>query len=332
MKQMRLGLSVTLAVLLCLAAAGGQVRDTTLEDELKQRVYAELGAEGEKGFTRKGPPKAGEWLATHPEPPQPFELYRRAVRVRPSAERRTIVLLPLGTMNDEQKKLLEDLRDYAEAFFQLPARVEKPVPLELRDSQATLTRTVLMPLRRGTYETQYNADVILDSILPKLLPKDAVVCLGITMEDLYSEDLNYVFGLGNMEARVGVYSLARYFPEFWNQKRLDGAEKTALLRSCKVLNHETGHMFGLPHCVFYECSMNGSNSLQETDRAPVHFCPVCRRKLLWNTGCDAEKRFEALRTFYAKHQLKAEADFMQTQLEQWKKATAADKARAVKEE
>lgn len=325
-------LPALLAALLCCAAAAGEVRDDTIEAEVKQRVYESVGPDAEKGFTRKKPPEPSDWLATHPEPPQPFELYRRAVRVRPTADRRTIVLLPLGVMNAEQKKLLEDMREYAEAFFQLPARIEKPVALELDGNASKFTRKVMMPLRRGTYDTQYNADMILDSLLPKVLPKDAVVCLGITMEDLYSGNLNYVFGLGNMEKRVGVFSFVRYFPEFWNQARTPGAEKLALLRALKVLNHETGHMFGLPHCVFYECSMNGSNSLDETDSAPVHFCPVCRRKLLWNIGCDAEKRFEALRVFYAKHELKEEAAFMEAQLAQWRKSAAAEKARAIKEE
>jgi bacterioferritin len=38
----------------------------------------------------------------------------------------------------------------------------------------------------------------------------------------------------------------------------------SLRRSCKVLAHEIGHMFGLSHCVFFHCLMNGSNSLAES--------------------------------------------------------------------
>jgi len=32
-----------------------------------------------------------------------------------------------------------------------------------------------------------------------------------------------------------------------------------LRRSMKVLTHETGHIFGLAHCVYFACVMNGSN-------------------------------------------------------------------------
>ena len=152
------------------------------------------------------------------------------------------------------------------------------------------------------------------------------------MEDLFSGDLHYVFGLGDVRHRVGVYSLCRYFPEFWTQKRLPDAEVTALRRACKVLNHETGHMFGLYHCVFYDCSMNGSMSLQETDAAPIHFCPVCQRKLHWNIEYDPAKRLEMLRAFYAKHGMKEEAGIMEASLARVQKAAALNQRGRVQDE
>ena len=45
------------------------------------------------------------------------------------------------------------------------------------------------------------------------------------------------------------------------------------------MTHEIGHMFGVKHCVYYNCAMNGSNHLQESDRRTEHLCPVCLRKL-----------------------------------------------------
>ena len=32
--------------------------------------------------------------------------------------------------------------------------------------------------------------------------------------------------------------------------------------------HELGHMFGLPHCVFFSCCMNGSNHDEESQIRP----------------------------------------------------------------
>ena len=65
------------------------------------------------------------------EAPQPFELYRARTHIRPTAERRTIVLLPLGSMNDEQKKLLEDLRDRPHlrvSYDQGKLEIRSPLP------------------------------------------------------------------------------------------------------------------------------------------------------------------------------------------------------------
>jgi archaemetzincin len=73
-----------------------------------------------------------------------------------------------------------------------------------------------------------------------------------------------------------------------------------LLRSCKVLAHEIGHMFGLKHCVFFNCLMNGSNHLAESDARPLHLCPVDLRKLQHGIGFDLEARYWRLLDFSRK--------------------------------
>ncbi|MBI3832103.1 MAG: hypothetical protein HY291_21460 [Planctomycetes bacterium] len=295
----------------------------------KERVYATIVPDDEAGFVRKPSPKAGEWLATYNEPPQALEKYKQQAKVKPTKDRRTIVLQPLGAFNDEQKKVLEAMKDYAEAFFQLPARIEEPMafPPKGMEEDDALVRMIPIGHRRAGYDRQYNADTILEKVLKKNLPKDAVVYLGITMQDLYVEQLNYVFGLGSFDKRVGVYSLVRYFPEFWGNERKDGDDVLALTRACKVLNHETGHMFGLKHCIFYKCSMNGSNSLAETDAEPLHYCPVCHRKLMWGLELDTVKCYEDLGAFYAQHGMKEEAAWTKDRLERWKKVLATEAAK-----
>jgi len=59
------------------------------------------------------------------------------------------------------------------------------------------------------------------------------------------------------------------------------AEARSLLfkRSCKVLAHEIGHIFGIHHCIYHQCLMNGSNHLQESDAKPIYYCPIDLRKL-----------------------------------------------------
>ena len=50
-------------------------------------------------------------------------------------------------------------------------------------------------------------------------------------------------------------------------------------RCLKTACHELCHVFGLTHCPYYDCLMNGSNLLEEADRKPFLLCPVCLRKV-----------------------------------------------------
>ena len=64
--------------------------------------------------------------------------------------------------------------------------------------------------------------------------------------------------------------------------------------------------FGLYHCIYYRCLMNGSNHEQETDRQPVHPCPICLQKLQRAIRFDLIKRYDELGRFYATHGLDQE--------------------------
>jgi archaemetzincin len=124
--------------------------------------------------------------------------------------------------------------------------------------------------------------ILTDDVLRWLkgkLPADGFCLLAITMEDLYPEpSWNFVFGQASLNEGVGVYSFARYDPPFYGEPRGKDYQALLLHRSMKVLTHETGHMFGLTHCIYFHCVMNGSNHLRESDRRPLHLCPVCLRK------------------------------------------------------
>lgn len=299
----------------------------------KERVYASISTLDEAGFTRMGAPKPSEWLSIHDEPPQTFEKYKLAKRVRPTPDRKTIVLQPLsrdGEIHPDFRKALEQLRDYAEAKFQLAVRVAEPLQLKFADEKKEIFRIVPAGQRHGSYDRQFSADLIMDDLLVKKLPLDAMVYLGVTMEDIWTEQSPWVFGLGSFEKRVGVFSLARFIPEFWGQDRKAGDEVIALRRGCRVMTHETGHMLGLSHCIFYQCEMNGAYTLEEADLTPMHECPLCHRKLLWNIGFEPSKRFKALQEFFEKNKLSPEGEWMSARLKNWK--TMEQKAAAPKDE
>ena len=79
--------------------------------------------------------------------------------------------------------------------------------------------------------------------------------------------------------------------------------------------HEIGHMFGLSHCTFLLCIMNGSNNLEEMDRAPLHLCPICLRKLAYATGFDVVDRYRDLNGFYRDSGFTEDAQWVSGRLE-----------------
>lgn len=63
--------------------------------------------------------------------------------------------------------------------------------------------------------------------------------------------------------RVGIFSIARYQLE-----GIKSIEKIAY-NCCKVMIHEMSHMFGLKHCVFHKCVMNGAMYADEENKKPM---------------------------------------------------------------
>lgn len=272
-------------------------------------VYQSVAPEDEKGFQRMAQPKLGEWLARVHEPAISFEDYCASSPVRSTVERHTLVLQPLGHLNEQEQEVLSMLKDYAEAFFELPARIEPPLELVSPDKNVSLVR--LGPRdRHGNAESRYEAEKVNTHVLLPHLPADALLYIGIASADLWADD-GGVFGYASLENRTGVCSFYRIFPKFWEKRKAD--EKLPLMRrACRLLAHETGHMLGLSHCIFYHCTMNGCQGLAEADATPLHYCPVCERKLRWNLAYDPEKRGTRLQEFYTKYGMTTEADWWKT--------------------
>jgi len=256
-----------------------------------------------KSFQKKSKPKRGDWLARFKERSVTFKNYCASDPVRPRPGD-VLRFVPVGKFSEKDRALLKKTAEFAAIWFTLPVETTKDQKLPVKGWQ-----------REHMGSLQFRTAWFLDHLLPPFR-KDNVVCVsGITMEDLYPEDgWNFVFGQASLRSRVGVWSFAR----------LTGGDDTQdLRRCCKIVVHEIGHMFGLEHCIRYECNMNGSNHLEETDRQPLHLCPDCLRKSAWNQKFDVVARYRKLGKFYAANGLKTEAAWIARRLAELKTVPAA---------
>jgi len=257
--------------------------------------------EPNNGFEFLPAPHATEWLAKHDEFGQTFEQFRRSKAPRPTPTRNVIYLLPLGEFGAPAPSV-ERLRQFTAAYFQLPARILEGIPL---DPAQFGQRT-----NRHTKKPQIQTAPILERV-SRQLPRDACCLLVITMWDLYPNDeWNYVFGEASLTKRVGVFSFARFDPDYLDEPRSDGFELDILRRSCRVLAHETCHMFGIQHCIYYRCVLNGVNHRDEMDKTPLHLCPVCLRKLHSAVGFDLIERDLQLADTFHEFGLSAESQWI----------------------
>ena len=251
-------------------------------------------------------PEPSDWLANHTEVGQTFDQFTRSLPNRPDNRRSKLYLQPLGRFNDSDAPSLEQLRAFTAAFFMVEVVVLPPS--DLAQNHITSRRNPLTG-----QEQLLTGDIL--NVLQARLPKDAFALLGITMTDLYPDpNWNFVFGQASPRERVGVYSFARYDPRFYGQALSEDTRRLMLRRSCKVLAHETCHMFGIEHCVWFHCLMNGSNHLAESDARPLHLCPVDLRKLQWSVGFDVVERYRRLLDFHRRAGFEDEAQWLERRL------------------
>lgn len=50
-------------------------------------------------------------------------------------------------------------------------------------------------------------------------------------------------------------------------------------RVARTVSHELGHCFGVAHCVYYACNMQGTAGMSEDVRQPPYLCPICEMKV-----------------------------------------------------
>ncbi|EDO34257.1 predicted protein, partial [Nematostella vectensis] len=134
------------------------------------------------------------------------------------------------------------------------------------------------------------------------------------MIDLYpQESRNFVFGQAMAGRGLGVFSFARYDPSFYEDIPVslvpsDVTPQKALMTLYYSLVYpyltygnilwansfsldKQGHI-SKKHCVYGACAMNGSNTLEESNRRPAFLCPVCLVKLYQALQCPLGERYQ----------------------------------------
>ncbi len=136
----------------------------------------------------------------------------------------------------------------------------------------------------------------------------------------------FIAGLAHGNCHVAAFSFFRYDPrlecseEFWYDWKIKkmksiSMSKIILLRSCRLLTHEIGHLLGIDHCIYYGCLMNGSGHLEEDFSQPLFLCPIDLRKLSQLVGFDIIQRYEQMLEFCTENQFEDEIDLLKKRLE-----------------
>ncbi len=304
--------SLILLLSLSVIAMGGLIyQQQTAKDrryavgDLNQLRAAEKAAftdDASGDYEPKTKPEASDWLAQHPEPGQTYESFLAERPQLPNERRNVIYIMPIGDFPDKLTPDLQVLLEYCKAYYHPMEVIMKPI---------TPSDKVKATSRINGGVKQWLAGDILKWMQPEL-NDDAYAMIAVTMTDLYPDpEWNFVFGMASLRNRVGVFSFLRY---------TDVDATKVLRRAAKVLTHETGHMFGIRHCIFYQCNMNGVNHLKEMDATPMHLCPVCLRKLHHAVKFDPHERYQKLHEFYVKHKLDPEAEWVKTRMDKIKAA------------
>ena len=162
--------------------------------------------------------------------------------------------------------------------------------------------------------TELNTGDLLGMLL-NFRQKSTLTVLGITAYNIFNSDLpddtimGYSCGNG-----ASVVSLTECFDN--KLKNINLKYKNAFFEMVKTSLHELCHTFGIDHCVEYHCIMN-SQSLKESYKNPIYFCPICLYKLYVGLNLDLEKRFNELYHFYVNNGMEESAIWVKNRINLW---------------
>ncbi|CAF3455936.1 unnamed protein product [Rotaria sp. Silwood1] len=253
-------------------------------------------------------PNRDDWLRNHEEKGQTMKSFERTTsKAVPHATYKTIYIQPVGSFNHPRAAPLDVIIEFARVFFS-GCEVELLPTIDFSNN---------MKYRENYGIRQYRTDGFYNYLSQTRHKRDArreLLCVAVTMADIYpDESWNFVYGEAQAIDGVGVYSFARLDPLFPESSQtllsspLTDEHRIIMLRRCiKILLHELGHLFGLEHCIYYICLMNGANHEIEMDQQPLYLCPVCLRKLYSTLQFNVQDMYENFVNLCEKYGLEEE--------------------------
>jgi len=257
-------------------------------------------------------PKPGDWLYGVKETPQTFLHYKRMYhkkKLKNQLKKGKIYLLPIGLWDYPLEILCELLNRY---YYM--ETVVTPA-MEIVETSDNIVKLVLKNYEftiecEKTDKTFQTKDLrhMLKSLL-KSEYTDASFLVALTDKAITSDD-GELFGEADSHRFVCTIGLHRFKHESYDK---------LLWYTSSTIVHEIGHLFGLDHCVYYECVMEGTNTFDEFDRQPLYLCPVCLHKMCHAMNFDVMRRYVGLLEFYSKHEcFRKEKEWVERRLEQIK--------------
>lgn len=219
---------------------------------------------------------------------------------------RSICLLPIGALDEVNVALV---KEFIEAFFPgIPIVLEQAAQLQQDEPNGEFSVTFdgytypLLSRQQSHKYTKYKYaathrqfHVANFERLVSMALKKHYCAVGITMLDLFMDNTDeFSMGAASMGGRrIGLFSFARYSPLFSRRAHVPESQisnpyeslpperirQLITLRATKTCVHELLHMFGLDHCVYASCLMQGSGNLDEDFAIVHHLCPVCLHKV-----------------------------------------------------
>ena len=162
-------------------------------------------------------------------------------------EEKILVLQPFGYVEERViRELQKGLKPY---FKDIIVNDELPIPDEAWDS--------------------YRKQFLVDDFMRMLRDVKGEKILGIVDRDLYTPDLNFIFGKARIHGNSCIIALDRL--------RYSATKKMFLQRVVKTAIHELGHTWGLRHCGNKMCAMHFSDKITDTDLKQSHYCRKCKK-------------------------------------------------------